>query len=808
MLRARASLQDKLRESRRNRRARARARETSQRAGPENLDPFFLLSPRVRNLLTGVRLTNPFVQNVWVWKAISVIAENLTRMPLELFTGVPGETETPAPDGPWHELFENPHPDLDASDLWLLTTVYALLPPGDAFWILRSRTGGDLMPSEVPRWAEPVSGRFLKSNVGANGIVRSWDFSRAGSGVVEELLPHELVQFRLPNPWNPRRGQAPIEAATSEVESDLLAGEHNRTMLKDGGQPDGVLEVKDENTSFSKEEADLLAEDWRERFGGAQGQRGRPAILPGGLSFKPTTVSHKDMQFSDQRVWSREAVAAAYGVPLFLMGVVSDVHRETSREAIRFFWRETVIPLATRFARSLDSRLFRNRGAGKTLARAGARGAVWAKWNTEDVEALREEALERRRTAEVDRRLGIPLNEVIRKHSLGYDEQEGGDVALIPVGWERLDLLTVDDPFATGPTEPKPPEEPDPEDDDEPKDPGDPEADPDGEGASEGEDERAFPRLISAPSPLSLPVRASDKARREQHELYLRGVHGPGERRLKRKVSGFFYGRRAETLEELRRLDEQRAGVSLGQLARELELLRSGPYPELRELLEGRAPWTEEVDDLAARALREISDGAVEQWLAEQRKRWDQILLDQTNPIVGEIVEASLERLGEQLGGSLNVASAAHPAMLEFMEAQGGRRIVVNETLQKGIRRALLAGLGQNENLAELQTRIRSVFAMSQRRSLTIARTETGMAAVGAKAEAYGLEGVENHSWLTAGDEFVSSGKPGESRNHYVLDGISIPVGGKFANGLRYPLDSAPGKASEVCNCRCDSLPE
>lgn len=211
------------------------------------------------------------------------------------------------------------------------------------------------------------------------------------------------------------------------------------------------------------------------------------------------------------------------------------------------------------------------------------------------------------------------------------------------------------------------------------------------------------------------------------------------------------------------------------------------------------------VDDLYE-GERDLTDQSIDAWLAEQEERWDELMVDKTKPSTLQAIENTLARTSDQLGG-LQTMDMTHPAVLEVMKNSGGRKIKAVDTVQKGIRGTLLQGMAANENLTSLQSRIRVLFNQYDASgSLRIARTETAAASTETKFETFRVEGVERHSWLTAGDEAVSDGTDG-GRNHMALEEETVQVGAVFSNGLKYPLDPA-GPAHEVINCRCEALPE
>jgi uncharacterized protein with gpF-like domain len=86
--------------------------------------------------------------------------------------------------------------------------------------------------------------------------------------------------------------------------------------------------------------------------------------------------------------------------------------------------------------------------------------------------------------------------------------------------------------------------------------------------------------------------------------------------------------------------------------------------------------------------------------------------------------------------------------------------------------------------------------AMTEYRSLMIARTETGGAANFGNREGAAQTGIElSKTWISSRDGRVRD-------EHSFMDGETKPFNEPYSNGLMYPGDPG-GSADEVINCRC-----
>jgi HK97 family phage portal protein len=139
---------------------------------------------------------------------------------------------------------------------------------------------------------------------------------------------------------------------------------------------------------------------------------GRPLLLEGGLDWKAMSLSPKDMDFLEAKHTAAREIALAFGVPPMLLGIPGDNTYSNYQEANRVFWRQTVLPLATRMGCALMQWLAPVFGTSLRLA----------------VDTDRIDALAADRAALWERIATAPfltINE--QREAAGYGPVEGGD---------------------------------------------------------------------------------------------------------------------------------------------------------------------------------------------------------------------------------------------------------------------------------------------------------------------------------------------------------------------------------------------
>jgi HK97 family phage portal protein len=76
-------------------------------------------------------------------------------------------------------------------------------------------------------------------------------------------------------------------------------------------------------------------------------------LLEGGLDWKAMSLTPKDMDFLEAKHTAAREIALAFGVPPMLLGIPGDNTFANYAEANRVFFRQTVLPLATRVGSSI-----------------------------------------------------------------------------------------------------------------------------------------------------------------------------------------------------------------------------------------------------------------------------------------------------------------------------------------------------------------------------------------------------------------------------------------------------------------------
>ena len=204
-------------------------------------------------------------------------------------------------------------------------------------------------------------------------FVGNVDAAAAGVRHLDETPDYNRIWAGGDTPWHAMADEVKNEAMHAglfaSVDIHNAAGSWNKALLDNSARPSGVLVYApaEAGMGLSHEQYERLKEELEQGFQGA-GNAGRPLLLEGGLDWKATSLSPRDMDFTDAKHAAARDIALAFGVPPMLLGIPGDNTYSNYQEANRAFWRQGVLPLAGKFAKAFSAWLAPAFGADLRLA--------------------------------------------------------------------------------------------------------------------------------------------------------------------------------------------------------------------------------------------------------------------------------------------------------------------------------------------------------------------------------------------------------------------------------------------------------
>ena len=293
----------------------------------------------------GALAQQGFARNPIVYRSIRMIAEAAASVQIICLTG-----EERMSDHPVLSLLRRPNGSQAGGD-WFEALYGHLLVSGNAY--IEAVYGASAL-----RELYSLRPDRMKVVPGIDGWPEAYDYTVGGKTVRfqqenEDLPTSPILHMTLFHPHDDYYGLSPLEAAQTSLDVHNAAAGWNKALLDNSARPSGALVyAASEAGNLSDEQFDRLKKELEEGYQGAM-NAGRPLLLEGGLDWKSMSMSPRDMDFIEAKNSAAREIALAFGVPPMLLGIPGDNTYSNFAEANRAFWRQTILPLATRSLQSL-----------------------------------------------------------------------------------------------------------------------------------------------------------------------------------------------------------------------------------------------------------------------------------------------------------------------------------------------------------------------------------------------------------------------------------------------------------------------
>lgn len=253
----------------------------------------------------------------------------------------------PDETNPLWDVLSRPNPHMMGNQLfWCLH--FTLSYRQHSFWVLTDENGDDPAPGEVPARIWPVSPTQMEPILehGYWGEQIGWwlcpsILMRARERGTRVPLPlSSVIEFKLPHPDNLLQAVSRLSPIAEDIEDDLGLKAYNRAIVKNGGDPGGLLMF--DGTMTQEEEKDALL-SWNQRHEGPQ-KANKTALLSAGMKYAPIALTSVDLQGMENMEWNRAAELAAMGVPPSQIGLTEFTNYATALGQKSNFWDNTILP--------------------------------------------------------------------------------------------------------------------------------------------------------------------------------------------------------------------------------------------------------------------------------------------------------------------------------------------------------------------------------------------------------------------------------------------------------------------------------
>src|SRR5258707_7874906 len=368
----------------------------------------------------GATLTNAYQQVVWVYLAINVLAQQVANIPFVFSAGERGR-ESLITSGPLIDFYARPHPQINRFQYWELRIIWLMLR-GECFRIPIYEDAATASPS--PRGEGRGEGELLSHStrrlrqilildpahfyhIIENNQLIGWRYTGFGPRAPlasQVFLPEEVWFENLPNPFDFWRGMPPLYVAEMAARTDFAASAFMRGIIENNSNA-GVI-VRTDKPMDPEQSEQLLAalRQRRSRVGKAD----RPILLQGATQIIKPELSSSDLQFLENRKFTRGEICAAFGVPEEIVTTTDTAKYDVMQGARQNFIEHRVAPLCRRLEADEDA-----------IVKSLDPSAVgW--FDLDSLPIMQQARRTRLAAAQTGFAMGIPFNELNRVLDLGF----------------------------------------------------------------------------------------------------------------------------------------------------------------------------------------------------------------------------------------------------------------------------------------------------------------------------------------------------------------------------------------------------
>lgn len=363
-------------------------------------------------------LQAPYKQVASVYKAVKAICDNIPQA-YPIFVDV--KTGEEVEDPKLQELIDRPNPNQSWNDfIQAWAGHYAL--SGEAFIYKVMTLGQSAGIKGLPAQLKILRPSAMVHEIDKNTLeIAYW---RYGSS---QIPIESIIHTKDFNPYDDYRGLSPLVPIEQELEIDRETLQFNKNFFRNDATPNFVLST---DKVMTPEQRERVLAWWEARHKGSK-KAFRSALLEGGLQPKTIANTHKDMDFIEQKRFSREEIIGEWRSPKALFNITEDLNYATFVGQMKIFWIYTLMPIIRKFEDSVNMNLI-----------APYNPNIYLMFDVKNVPAFVEDFYQKVDVGSKLFTMGFTRNEINDKLELGFDEQEWGDDWWLSAGMTTASSIT------------------------------------------------------------------------------------------------------------------------------------------------------------------------------------------------------------------------------------------------------------------------------------------------------------------------------------------------------------------------------
>lgn len=279
----------------------------------------------------------------WVYSAVSKIAPEVSNITLTLNKKLSNGDIEEVHQHPALDLLDFVNPFMTYYDLVETTITYQELT-GNAYWWLVKDGSGNIV--EIYPWLRPDRVKVIPSK---DTFISGYKYQVPGTSEFVNFEPDEMIHFKYMNPNNPYYGFSPVQAAAFPIGTDERSEKWNMNFYDNSARPDGIIAFED---GLTANQAEQVRAQWENMHKASDNHGHRIGVISRG-KYQAVGFSQKDMDFLEQRKFSRDEILAIFKVPKALLDP-QEVNYASAQVAKKVFVEEVIVPKMQKFVNMLN----------------------------------------------------------------------------------------------------------------------------------------------------------------------------------------------------------------------------------------------------------------------------------------------------------------------------------------------------------------------------------------------------------------------------------------------------------------------
>lgn len=303
---------------------------------------------------SGLTIGGHYATYAAIWRSqpnvrtvVEFLARNIAQLGLPLFRRISDDDRQRLGrrDHGFVRTLRKPNPGTTRYRL-INDTVHDLGIYFNAFWLKLRPPSGELGVIRLPADQMEVEGTLLPSRY----------YWTAPTGRRRDFAPSEIVHFSGYDPLNALMGISPLETLRQVLAEEAAAGEYRQFFWENAARMEGVIERPATAPEWDAEQRGIFRTEWQEAMAGGANS-GKTAVLEDGMTWKPIGFSMKASEYLGARKLTREECAAAYHIPLPMVGILDHATFSNIREQHKQLYQDSLGPWLVMLEEEIERQL-------------------------------------------------------------------------------------------------------------------------------------------------------------------------------------------------------------------------------------------------------------------------------------------------------------------------------------------------------------------------------------------------------------------------------------------------------------------